>query len=231
MRIGITGDTHGDLKFNQIYEARRMGITDLIICGDFGYIWDGSLKEQKQINYMSKIGINIYFIDGNHENHEILNSLPVSTMFGGKVHKIRNNIVHLMRGEVYTINNKKFFAFGGANSTDKEWRVEGKSWWKEECPSEEEMQYARENLKKHDNKIDYILTHTCYPVALDYVGGDWRIDEVANFLNEIKHTVDFRHWVFGHMHINYNILKENTRCLYKEISELDLERGEINNRY
>lgn len=221
MRIGITGDTHGDLNFQQIYKARKMGITDLFICGDFGYIWDGSLKEQKQIDYMSKIGINIYFIDGNHSNHEILNSLTVTTFCGGKVHKIRNNIIHLMRGEVFTINNKRFFAFGGANSTDKEWRVEGKSWWKEECPSAEEMQYARDNLKKHDNKVDYILTHTSYPVALDYVGGDTRIDEVADFLNEIKHTVDFTYWFFGHMHINYNILKLRTRCLYKDIIELD----------
>lgn len=221
IRIGITGDTHGDLNFQRIYKAKRMGITDLIICGDFGYIWDGSLKEQRQIDYMSKIGVNIYFIDGNHEAFPILNSYPIEEKFGGRVHKVRENIFHLMRGEVYTINNKKFFAFGGANSTDKEWRVEGKTWWREEKPSEEEKQYARDNLKKHGNKVDYILTHTCYPVALDFVGGDWRIDEVADFLNEIKHIVDFDYWFFGHIHVNFNILDLRTRCLYRDIIQLD----------
>ena len=43
------------------------------------------------------------FIDGNHENFDKLNSYPVETWCGGKVHKIRNNVIHLMCGEVYCI--------------------------------------------------------------------------------------------------------------------------------
>lgn len=220
--IGITGDTHGDLYFSQVYQAKRRGITHLIVCGDFGYIWDGSIKEQRILDYLSNIGITILFVDGNHENHVLLNSYKKENMFGGSVHKIRDNIIHLIRGEVYSIGGKKFFAFGGANSIDKEFRTEGKSWWKEEKPTEKEKKHARSILKNHNNKVDYILTHTCYPLALNCVGGDMRRDDVSDFLNEIRHTVEFDYWFFGHMHIDFNIVDYKTRCIYKNILRIDI---------
>ena len=230
MLLGITGDTHSDLNFIQIYKAKKQGVTDLIICGDFGYVWDGSRKEQKQLDYMSRIGVNILFIDGNHENHVLLNDYPVEDLYGGKVHKIRDNIFHLMRGEVYNIQGKKFFAFGGANSDDlvyynvygkRKERKEGKDWWREEKPTEQEKNKALENLKKYELKVDYILTHTGYDRALAYVGGDNRLDDVSNFLNTIENKVDFKHWFFGHMHQDKTIEDLNTTCVYKQIIVLD----------
>lgn len=218
--VGITGDMHGDLYFSQIFKARRRGLTHLIVCGDFGYIWDGSIKEQKRLDYLNKIGVQILFIDGNHENHVLLNQYPISEMYGGKVHKIRDNIIHLIRGEIYEINGDKYFAFGGANSTDIEYRKEGKSWWKEEKPNDEDRQNAYNNLEKHNCKVDYVLTHTCYPLALNYVGGDMRVDDVSDYLNFIRHKTEFKYWFFGHMHTNYDIVDFNTRCLYKDIIKL-----------
>lgn len=220
MIVGITGDTHGDLNFQRIYKARKEGITHLIVCGDFGYVWDGSEKEQKRLDYMSKIGVEILFIDGNHENHVLLNEYPISEMYGGKVHKIRENIIHLIRGEVYEINGNKYFAFGGANSTDIEWRKEGISWWKEEKPNDKDRYNAYANLMRYDCKVDYVLTHTCYPLALNYVGGDYRTDEVSDYLNFIRHQIEFKYWFFGHMHLNFNILDFNTRCLYYDIVKI-----------
>lgn len=58
------------------------------------------------------------FVDGNHENFDRLYSYPVKEWNGGKVHEIRPSVLHLMRGEVFTIEDKKFFAFGGASSHD-----------------------------------------------------------------------------------------------------------------
>lgn len=220
MRIGITGDTHGDLNFKKIFQARRLGIDTLIITGDFGYIWNGDLTEQKRLNYLNKIGVRVLFCDGNHENFHVLNAYPTTEMYGGRVHKIRDNIIHLIRGEIYSIDNKSFFVFGGAKSTDKEWRVEGKSWWEEEMPSEAEKQYGLTNLEKHGNKVDYIITHTCYPNALLRVGGSYRIDGLSDFFNQIRVTVDYKYWYFGHMHIDFNIIDLNTKCLYRDIIEI-----------
>lgn len=221
MKLGVTGDTHGDLNFKRIFQARKLGYTHLIICGDFGYIWTGDKKEQKQLDYLNKIGVQVLFCDGNHEGFNILNSYPITEMYDGKVHKIRDNIIHLMRGEIYHIDNKSFFVFGGANSTDKEYRVEGKSWWKEEMPSNEEQEYGLYNLNIYGNKVDYIITHTCYPSALLKVGGDYRIDELSDFFNQIKVTVDYKYWYFGHMHNDYRIIDDNTKCVYRDIEEIN----------
>ena len=222
MKIGITGDTHRDLNFSQIYKAKKQGITHLIVCGDFGYIWYGDWYEQKQLDYLNKIGIKVLFIDGNHENHVLLNSYSISEMYGGKVHKIRENIIHLIRGEVYEIDGHKFFAFGGANSIDIEYRKEGKSWWREEKPDDMDKNNASKNLSKHDYKVDYILTHTSYPLALNKVGGDLREDDVSEYLQTIKDNVDFKYWFFGHMHVNCDVPELKTMCLYKDVIDLKL---------
>ena len=221
MKIGITGDVHGDLGFKSIFKARKLELDILIITGDFGYIWDGRNKEQKRLDYLDKIGIQVLFCDGNHENFNVLNSYPITEMYGGRVHKIRDNIIHLMRGEIYNIDSKSFFIFGGANSTDKEWRIENKTWWKEEMPSEMERLYGLANLDAHNNKVDYIITHTCYPSALIKVGGQYRVDELSDYLNQIKVTVDYKYWWFGHMHNDFKIIDDNTRCLYRDVEILE----------
>lgn len=220
MKLGITGDTHGDLSFKRIFQARKLGYTHLIICGDFGYIWTGDSKEQRQLDYLNKIGVTVLFIDGNHENFNLLNSYPISKMYSGQVHQIRDNIIHLMRGEYYTIGNHTFWCMGGANSTDKEFRKENKSWWKEELPSLEELHHGLDVLNNHNNKVDYILTHTSYPSALIKVGGEFRIDELSDYLNQIKVTTDYKYWYFGHMHNNFRIIDYNTKCLYRDIEEI-----------
>lgn len=217
MKVGITGDTHGDLKFSKIYEAKRLGVTHLIICGDFGYIWSGRFKEQKQLEFLNKIGIEVLFLDGNHENHKLLNKYPISDMYGGRVHKILNNIIHLIRGEIYIISGNKYFVFGGANSTDIKYRKEDKDWWREEKPTDSDKENAYNNLTKYNWNVDYILTHTCYPSALDYIGGDMRVDDVSDYLNFIKYNVSFKYWFFGHMHRDFDINELKTRCVYKEI--------------
>ena len=48
---------------------------------------------------------------------------------------------------------------GGATSTDKDYRIEGKSWWRAEMPSGEEFYEADKNLMAHNNNVDYVITH------------------------------------------------------------------------
>jgi hypothetical protein len=64
-------------------------------------------------------------VDGNHDNHDRLNQLPVEEKFGGKVGVIADSIYHLKRGEIYQIQDKKILSFGGAESIDKLSRIEG----------------------------------------------------------------------------------------------------------
>lgn len=101
----------------------------------------------------------------NHENHDALDAYPVEFWNGGKVHKISDSIIHLMRGQVFTIEGKKFFTMGGAESHDKIYRKEGISWWPREMPSNDEYEEGLANLDKVNNQVDYILSH-CAPDQL-----------------------------------------------------------------
>ena len=48
--IYFTGDTHGDLSRFKSSAAKKLKKGDyLMVCGDFGFIWNGSAEEYKNI--------------------------------------------------------------------------------------------------------------------------------------------------------------------------------------
>ena len=208
--IYITGDIHGNPnRFNNrcFYEQKEMSKEDqdknfMIILGDFGLVWNdkGETPEEKSnLDILNNRSFTTLFIDGNHDCHSRLREYPTGIWHGGKVHFIRPHVIHLMRGQVYEIEGKTFFAFGGASSHDiqdgildpndfvdyddfrrtyREWnhqhklfRVKGISWWPEELPSEEEMEEGLKNLSLHNNSVDYILTHSPYTSLLKQMDG------------------------------------------------------------
>ena len=56
--VYITGDMHGDQNRFNTKEIKQLQPGDtLIICGDFGFIWNGSKKERKLYSdFMKKLG-------------------------------------------------------------------------------------------------------------------------------------------------------------------------------
>ena len=178
---------------------------------------------------------------GNYENFDQLYNYPIEEWNGGKIHKINDSVFHLMRGQVFKIDGKSFFTFGGASShnipdgilemddprvlrwmfdREKMYRVNHVSWWKEELPSEEEMAEGIKKLEKNDNKIDYIITHspcTSFLKQMDGNTGLYKPDVLSDYLEKIKNTVNYRHWYFGHMHVNEEFPSEKSTCLYENI--------------
>ncbi|MBP3803009.1 MAG: metallophosphoesterase [Oribacterium sp.] len=187
--IYITGDTHGDLKrrFNtdSFPEQKSMTKNDyLIICGDFGGIWDQETEsryEKYWFRWFEERPYTLLFVDGNHENFDRLNSYPVKEWHGGKVHEIRPHILHLMRGQVFLIDDRKIFTFGGAGSHDIQggilekddinfrekkkqlereyipYRINHISWWEQELASEDEINEGISNLKRNDDEVDFVV--------------------------------------------------------------------------
>ena len=108
--IYITGDTHGEYsRFNSknFYEQKEMTKDDyVIICGDFGGIWDvgqEGKREKYWLNWFEERPFSLLFVDGNHENFDRLKGYKEMDWNGGKVHEIRPDILHLMRGQVFEI--------------------------------------------------------------------------------------------------------------------------------
>ncbi|MCW6085544.1 MULTISPECIES: metallophosphoesterase [Clostridium] len=226
--IYITGDTHfpNDIeKLNELNFTEYKNLTKkdyVIITGDFGGVWDNGEKELYWREWLHKKNFITLFVDGNHENFDLLNSYKVEEWHGGKVHFITDNIIHLMRGQVFNIDDKKIFTMGGATSTDKENRQEHISWWEEEVPDSKEMEEGLANLEKHNNKVDYIITHTCSSSTLkditEVYGFQPKPENAVNkYLEIIEGKVKFRKLYFGHFHEDIEIDEKHTLVFEKII--------------
>ncbi len=205
--VYVTGDTHGDperLSKNAL-KVLQDGDT-LIVCGDFGFIWDKSRAEEKILKALSKRKYNICFIDGTHENFDLLNKYPVSVWNGGKVHKIADNIYHLMRGQIFEIDTLRIFTMGGGESPDLDSRIEDNPWLKYEIPSKEELLEGANNLEKVDCKLDVIITHEPSTTIKDFLKLDdanaVRVTALNAYFDELAKCSEFKRWFFGSLHMD-----------------------------
>lgn len=243
--IYITGDCHGG--FDRFENDKFSNLTKndyVIICGDFGGILDQNKRaryERKRIKQLSKMKFTTLFVDGNHENFDRLYSYPIIEWHGGKVHKINSSIFHLMRGEIYEIDNKKIFAFGGASCHDipdgildddnlekideydkrhAGYRIRGYNWWGLELPTDGELRNGLDNLCKVNNKVDYIISH-CAPTSIQNAFNPYYPDnKLTKYFEEIKDKVEFKKWYFGHYHKNDDTTFDKFACLYEKIIEI-----------
>lgn len=240
-----TGDTHGDFQRFQagiFPEQGAMGKNDyVLICGDFGGVWDNSEQEQNMLDWLEGLPFTTLFVDGNHENYDRLMEYPVEEWHGGKVHRIRPHVLHLMRGQVFDIDGYTFFTMDGAQSHDisdgildpaapdfeeQYWamrrmramfRVDHYSWWQQEMPSKAEYEEARRNLERVQWEVDYIVTHCAPSSIVDKIGGGhYGHDALTDFLEEVRQQAKFHYWLFGHYHSN-GIIEDKFVLLYEQI--------------
>lgn len=251
--VYVTGDCHADYhKFNveNFPEQREMTRDDIVIvCGDFG-IWHDNNEEQWWHKWLSEKPFTLVFADGNHENFDRLYSdeFEVVDFHGGKAHKIKDNVYHLMRGYVFDFEGKKFFVFGGASSHDVQdgildkddyaceedfyaeakmkykrgdmFRINHLSWWRQELPSEEELERGRQSLEACNYEVDYVISH-CAPqtVASIISRGFYKHDSLTSYFDELLEKLKFTRWYFGHYHDNRTVMGKFI-LLYENIERI-----------
>ncbi len=211
--IYVTGDTHGEISRFHSPEMRKVKKGDtLIVCGDFGFIWDGGEKEEKNLKKLGAKKYNLLFLDGTHENFDLLSRYPTADWCGGKAQHICGNLYHLLRGQVYEIEGKKIFTFGGGESPEKQIRMEVKKWWASEMPGLDEMRAGIDNLKAADMKVDYIFSHEP-PPRVDVIIAPGKRRENKNqleaFFGQIAEKVGYRKWFFGSTHVDRKVTYKN----------------------
>lgn len=227
--IFVTGDTHRDTDFAKLlwFTREHPNLTKndyVIIAGDFGGVMSADTLEADLKPY-SDLPFTVLFVDGNHENFDLLNAYPVETWHGGKAHIIKPDIIHLMRGQVFEIDGATFFTFGGATSIDKALRLAfGYGWWAQERPTFAELDEGFENLKRYNNKVDYIITHACGERALMYPPLRTRSSCMQTFpenqmLSNFEDIVEYRHWYFGHYHMDGD-LNDKMTVLYQDFRQI-----------
>ena len=248
MAIYITGDTHGDFtrfKKKIFYEQAELTKNDcVIIAGDFSGVWDGGAEERYWLDWLEAKPFTTLFVSGNHENFDMLAELPTEEWHGGIVQFVRPSVIHLTRGQIFDIQGKMFFTMGGGSSHDIAdgilepddaqfkrkcrmldhrgalYRVNHRSWWKEELPSQEEYRTARANLERHDWKVDFIVTH-CGPTSVQSELDKelYKADALTNFLDEVASRCQFRNWFLGHYHVT-TVIRGKFAVLYEQIIRL-----------
>ena len=219
--IYITGDMHGDRgRFLFFPWDKLLNQNDtLIVCGDFGFLFFTDEQELRFLDTLEDYAFTICFLDGNHENFDAINAFPQETWHGGRVHRIRKNVLHLMRGQIFALEGKTFFTMGGAYSIDRYRRVRNESYWEEELPSNEEYRQAAKNLEQHGFHVDYILSHTAPRSMILRLCAtpDPHDAELTGFLDWVLHETQFCHWYFGHWHMDRTITPQCTAVYQKTI--------------
>lgn len=220
--IYITGDTHSILEIDKVEEffEDKKSLTKndyIIILGDVGVCGKHGEDVRK---ILRNLPVTTLWIDGNHEDFTELNKYKVEQWSGGNVHVIESDIIHLMRGQVFNIDGKKIFTFGGGSSADKNFREKGISWWEEEMPTKEEYKDGVENLKKYNYDVDYILTHTCPYDIVSKMKLKSKPNEkvLQKYFQEVANRVKFNMWYFGHYHVDRKV--DSFQCIIDKIVKL-----------
>ena len=246
--IYITGDTHGDFRrfsAENFPEQKAMGKADyVIICGDFGGVWNNSKEERYWLDWLECKPFTTLFVSGNHENYDLLSHYPVQHWNGGIVQFIRPSVIHLMRGQVYEMVGKRFFTMGGASSHDitdgildpnasdyrvqkkrldtrhGQYRINHKTWWADELPDDTDYDEAERNLNRCGRQVDYMVSHCCPSSLVDILGqGQYQHDRLTDYFETLKDNCQFRYWFFGHYHDN-RVLQQKYVLLYVDIMPL-----------
>ena len=246
--IWATGDCHGNFeRFKPEYFPEQAEMTKediMIICGDFGGVWFGDRRDDDDLDWLERLPFTLVFVDGNHENYDAIETYPVEEWHGGKIHRIRPHVLHLMRGQIFELESYRFFTMGGAKSHDIEdgilepdapdferrltmlqrkprarYRVNHVSWWAQELPSDEEYTEARRNLDAVGWAVDYIITH-CAPTSIALMETRHNeADRLTDFLQDVRERTKYHYWLFGHYHDN-KAVDEKHILLWEQIVQI-----------
>ena len=216
--VYLTGDTHGELDRFRHGKLRWLGKRDtVVVLGDFGFVWDGSREEQKRLDWLRKRPYTLLFLDGTHENYELLAQYPTEEQFGGRVQALGGNVYHVCRGSVLTLEERTYLCFGGAESPDRDDREPGLNWWPQEMPSEEEYAFCEQNLEAHGYKVDYVLTHDAPSRFLDFTAlKAGENNRLHDFLDRLLLRLNYDRWFFGCYHKDV-ALSTKSRCVFCDV--------------
>lgn len=211
--IYVTGDTHGDYDALNERNLRQLKKGDkLIVTGDFGFVWDHSKNELKHLDKLAHKKYDILFVDGAHENFDLLGQYKEVDLYCGKGRKLAGNIYLLKRGEVYLIDGKTVFALGGGLAPhDENLGTDTPS-----MPTDEELKYAVDNIQAHHRKVDLIITHEAPASVKKLIDKNAVINDLNIFLDTVMHNTRYGQWFFGSLHEDRTV-SDRLICVFDEV--------------
>jgi Calcineurin-like phosphoesterase superfamily domain len=135
VRVLIVGDLHCNTgAVIQVIDCAADFGADLIVqVGDFGFwprIESGRKFLRKAEARLDRHGLQLWWVDGNHDDLQALRTRPVEP--DGR-RRVSDHIWHLPRGHGWVWGDTMWVAGGGAVSVDRYGRTEGVSWFRDEA--------------------------------------------------------------------------------------------------
>ena len=204
MKIICIGDVHGRTDSYQKMLRQRFRETRTVQIGDMGIGFPGS-GLHKLLDYHT-------WFRGNHDNQEKCRSYPS------------------YQGDYGFDTKANFFWVAGAWSIDRDYRIEGISWW-----PDEELSYAELNRVIDMYvaiKPDYVLSHEApskaAAVLLHDLSGEYfatkgscQHSRTAQALQAMLDIHQPKEWVFGHYHVSHSFAVPFYDTKFTCVAELD----------
>lgn len=202
MRVLLAGDWHGNNDFSTkvLRLAHDLACPTVLQLGDFG-LWPG--REDRWLDHLdtqaAAAGVDLYWIDGNHENHAALEALTKPST--GLV-PMRDHVTWASRGARWDWAGVRFGALGGAVSADRFLRREGHNWWPGEAAAQADVD------RLGDAPLDVLATHAApsaypSPSRIPRLPADILADAAAHraLLDQAVSRTRPRLVVHGHYHL------------------------------
>jgi len=216
------GDVHGKFRELKIkildilndYHADNIRI-DFVQVGDFGIGFDHPYQTYHELENLNNDLIfsksHLWIIRGNHDNPSFWDSYGYSF----------DNIHFIKDDTTFNIDGKNCYFAGGGVSIDRNRRIHGVSYWKDEFYSFNDQ--AIFGIQYLNKQIDILFTHDVYldvspltfrnsPLVKEWTIKDENLEgdliaqqfEIKKLYEEVIKTNSKLQWYHGHYHQSYS---------------------------
>jgi predicted phosphodiesterase len=187
--LTIIGDVHG---YHDSYLNIATKCEATVQVGDFGFNYEVLNGMDPDLHKI---------VGGNHDNYAIIKDCPY----------------YLGDYGLANVGGVEFFFVRGENSVDKNIRIEGKNWWREE---ELDMNTAYKAIEAYISaKPQIVISHGCpadvMPFFITNPSKQFSPSRTSQMLDAMWNSHRPKLWVFGHHHNSHSITVGDSvfRCL------------------